>query len=598
MKRIALILGILFCVAPLARAVRTDPCKASLPANNYCHNLSIGNGWTIWQGIGQTLDVSEGTNTSVTLPYNPQIGDTVVIGNGQCSYTAAGCTPGTYTPGAVYNGDGLGNVAQGTVSTQGQVVTLTYGNGFGVQGCKYSGGCLWAGKPISIGGANYTIQTVLNLTTLTLTSSAGNQTNVPYIGPAPGCIETGSVNVAVQSTCWYYVSQTGTDNVSVYGPNNYSLSESIAEFQPPSGHPGPLSIDVAGCPIQSCGQIFETTGTTSPSNALSQGITDNANELVWIQGEMGAGPVWQESGWTPIIMGTNGATHSDNTCDATGFCENEAQVEVQTFASAQAVAGELMDGATEDATNIVWLAFAPGDTPANDTPGVYLANESCGYASNPNYCGAPNVPLSFAVPLTNPSVLAVCATYTTAAGSITPGDSAGNNFIDVGPGPVPYEGGPPYTQCWYAENKSNQLEDAISWTGGTPYTAIAGEFVGLKTSSVVDAYGSNPNVTTSSTGVSTGSLTTTVVNDLVLGTYFPSSGPPSSVGSGYTALMQGMFSDGALFYKIYTATGAVNPSATNGYSGTYQYGGESIAFKNATVPNTFTALSVIVFGVP
>jgi len=61
----------------------------------------------------------------------------------------------------------------GTVNTSGATVTF-------VSGCTFVSGSSWNGRPIIINGVTYIISSVTNSTHLTLTSSAGTQTNVSF----------------------------------------------------------------------------------------------------------------------------------------------------------------------------------------------------------------------------------------------------------------------------------------------------------------------------------------------------------------------------------------------------------------------------------
>lgn len=115
----------------------------------------------------------------------------------------------------------------------------------------------------------------------------------------------------------------------------------------------------------------------------------------------------------------------------------------------------------------------------------------------------------------------------------------------------------------------------------TLVNCIIAEVSGLAPTSPVDAssaWGSGASGTT----VSTGSVTNTLADDIIIG--FLDSGTISSctAGSGYTRLAETSNDSTCLEYKKVSAIGANNPSFTYAPTGTTQVA--TVAFKLATVP--------------
>ena len=74
----------------------------------------------------------------------------------------------------------------GVVDTSGTAVTWDSGTQF------FTSGATWPGSAIVINGTTYTISTVNSATSITLTTSAGTQTSVPYSVNTPGTLVAGT----------------------------------------------------------------------------------------------------------------------------------------------------------------------------------------------------------------------------------------------------------------------------------------------------------------------------------------------------------------------------------------------------------------------
>jgi hypothetical protein len=532
------------------------------------------------------------------MVINPTAGHWLVGSTGQCapgtasSGYLASCTAtgAPFSAAALVISDSLGNVAQGNVSTNGTAVTFYSGLPFGVQGCSFSGGCAWNGGTIKINGTNYTISTVNSLTSLTLTTSAGSNTNVAYVGPAWGCTDTSLAPGLAVSNCWAYVSTGGsTDTVTVTGPDNYSLSFSVADI---SNSTSLGSLDVAACPLANCNLVMQsfTSQQTSPQIKQTLNLT-TTGELVYYASNQQVGPITPASGTTGLVIGTN--------------LSNQTGMSAETFSSSGATTISQADGASADVVLQGALAFTSSGATNPSLPAVQLSNFSCSHGQQTNsYCdmaggvgsGLGNgVGDTFSGMLV-PGILGHCEVQTSATFA-TPKDTVSNTWTDWGPGAVHDSTGAYYIECWYAENTSSQEMDVITigtatgQAGLTAGYAIDWELVGsLPTSSPRDGgsnvgYCSNPTATSGSGGAvtacatsTTGPMVTATNGDTVVGFYSPDNGPPSSVGSGYTNVYS-LFPGGSAWFKIQATAGSINPPATDGYGSGDDYAGEGIAFK-------------------
>ena len=248
MKRILAVLIMLAGLASFcpARATRLDACQTTAGA-------SMGSyGWVNVQCQGATSDVSSTNSVSESLSVLPT--HWLVSVNGQCPspYLPPGydCPNGTYSSAPLVTNDFFASVASGLATSNGTALTFVSGLPFGMQGCGYSGGCLWNGQTILFNSHSYTIASVNSLTSITLTTSAGVvSTPSFYGGPSWGCTDTSQTYPSAMSVCWAAVTSGGTDAITTTGASNYSLSEAVEEIYNSNGLG---SLDVSACTLPNC----------------------------------------------------------------------------------------------------------------------------------------------------------------------------------------------------------------------------------------------------------------------------------------------------------------------------------------------------------
>lgn len=142
-------------------------------------------------------------------------------------------------------------------------------------------------------------------------------------------------------------------------------------------------------------------------------------------------------------------------------------------------------------------------------------------------------------------------------------DSKGNTWHEY---PDTFANGGDKGSLWYAENCAAGSNTVTLTAGGTGFFCrlIIAEFSGARTSSSFDA---STHATGSSTAANSGSITTSVANELLLG--FHENSAADSIGStpasGWTAV-NNVTGNLYLYYKIGTSPGSYSYSTTLGSS--------------------------------
>ena len=292
MTKRLLLLAMLFL--PLAASAQTQhSCVASLP-------LYPGYGWEIVNCQGATWGTG-GNPIATTLSSAVAVGDYIFVSPGTCAwgFASESCTI-TGPPTALTVTDSLGNGAVGNVSVNGTAVVWVSGIPFDTSNCIW-GTCNWNGKSITINGTAYTISTIQSMFKLTLTSTAGTQTNVPYSVAAFSCTDSAQNRSITMAACIAKATVAGTDTITTSGPatTSYNLSHAVFTFRNANGVVG---MDASACRFANCladSQLAYAV-PTHPINLLTTG------ELVF--GDWNTSLVttlYTVGGWTNLMAYSN-----------------------------------------------------------------------------------------------------------------------------------------------------------------------------------------------------------------------------------------------------------------------------------------------------
>ena len=193
--------------------------------------------------------------------------------------------------------------------------------------------------------------------------------------------------------------------------------------------------------------------------------------------------------------------------------------------------------------------------------------------------------VAFSSSLTNPSTIVACGTSNSGSDTLTFTDTATNTYNDSGAGQILFITNAATIRCACAANTHTTASNVITMHSSAfaAYQVGAAEFSGVL-NCTADVTGSVANGTSNaSTGaVTTGSVTPTVTNDLVLGAAagqvgsFSGAQPTWTVGASFSALDTA----GMLFeYQVYNSTSAINPGGTDPTTSD-PYGGITFALKH------------------
>jgi hypothetical protein len=198
---------------------------------------------------------------------------------------------------------------------------------------------------------------------------------------------------------------------------------------------------------------------------------------------------------------------------------------------------------------------------------------------SPTNTANPQQTTAFANALSNPSliVVAVLRTSTTIA---TPTDTAGNTYTDCGAGVVLFNGSTFGIELFYALNTKTIPSNVISVAnpGGTVMYVQAAEWTGHALSVPVDKTSNTANGNTGTGGgqnMTSGSATTTLPGELVVGLGVDAVGGTITLGTGFSAVYTGI---APMEYLVQSSAGAIAATwhdATNSAA----YGAVMATFK-------------------
>ena len=187
---------------------------------------------------------------------------------------------------------------------------------------------------------------------------------------------------------------------------------------------------------------------------------------------------------------------------------------------------------------------------------------------------------AFSSSLTNPSFIIVAFVDVQNTGaSYTASDTAGNTYVDCGPGKLLYASSARIVQCFYALNTHTTASNVVKVTisAGTLNFArmVAGEFTNVATSSPIDGgsgqgYSSKAASTCGTAGANNctaTSMTTNTNGDLIVSIGATTQAQPSagtspvsytSVGVGGTTIL--------MEYAIQSSAGAIQPTMGSSFT--------------------------------
>ena len=193
--------------------------------------------------------------------------------------------------------------------------------------------------------------------------------------------------------------------------------------------------------------------------------------------------------------------------------------------------------------------------------------------------GGTGVTLVMPINLTSGNKLIVGCLHSYLGCSPTIADTQSNTFTKDVNGVRPNTNSVPYLHLWETQIGSSTGDTiTLSYGCGNATLSFAFEYSGLVTGTAYDVDNNNQNNTTSLTS---GSVTTTAANDLVLSIFKSHISITINGGSGTSRYATGV--PGILIQDQNQATaGAVNPSATGTtVNATYPTDGWTVAFKQA-----------------
>jgi hypothetical protein len=189
--------------------------------------------------------------------------------------------------------------------------------------------------------------------------------------------------------------------------------------------------------------------------------------------------------------------------------------------------------------------------------------------------GSPQTATAFANTLSNPSLIVVLTQGPVGTFSVT--DSAGNSYIDCGPGQMVYNSSATGLQCFYAVNTHSTSSNIVSFasTAGGAMKVTAMEWTGGAITSPIDVtQNSGSNVNTGSGGGQNVSSQTAVTTgtDLVIGI--------TGVAAGTLTTGTGFTTSSYVGMEYLTQTGPGSVAATwSDNTNTDPYAAMAIAFR-------------------
>lgn len=222
------------------------------------------------------------------------------------------------------------------------------------------------------------------------------------------------------------------------------------------------------------------------------------------------------------------------------------------------------------------------------TPGFTVTNN--GYVNGSGSSVTSATLSTFSTALTNPSVIFVEEYAVGAPSSFpVPTDTAGNTYVDCGPGKILYNSNAVTLECFYALNTHTTASNIVTIHASSSVTYMNGtafEVTGGATSSPIDGgsgagYSSLANGTGGSSGANAlhgNAITPAGSGDLIIGMFAGANAIPTAGTSpnAYTAVNVSAHAVSEYFYQLVSAS--IDATAGSTYSGD-AYGNITVALK-------------------